>query len=133
MSRLFHYLYTSTTVAEISPQWIGGVVRSSRVKNSAAGITGMLVFDGWRLCQYLEGGASEILSLVDIIQQDPRHHSLVAVHQGHRDGARRFPDEPLLYGMLYDERPLAALETMRGPQALEVFDRIVPTLDVCAQ
>lgn len=132
MPELFHYLYTSTIAADVSPQCIGSIVWNARVNNAARDVTSLLAFDGWRLCQYLEGRSSDVLALVDIIRDDPRHHSIVPVHQGPRDGPRRFPNEPMSYGMLYDDRPLAVLETLRDTAALDAFDRIVPELDTGA-
>lgn len=50
---------------------------SAAVANSASGITGLLVFDGNRFIQALEGDASDVAAVMSRIVKDPRHDNIV--------------------------------------------------------
>lgn len=66
-------------IGAIAPGLSGGlaeILRVSRAKNAAAGITGALVlYDDW-FAQVLEGPEAEVHALYDRIRRDPRHDSV---------------------------------------------------------
>jgi hypothetical protein len=50
--------------------------------NALDGITGLLVFNGQRFCQTIEGGSDAIDHLLDRLRRDPRHEDLQIVADG---------------------------------------------------
>jgi Sensors of blue-light using FAD len=66
-------VYTSWLVAPEGPGAVAGIVRAAREKNAARGITGALIFDGERFCQYLEGEDAEVAQTFVAIGRDVRH------------------------------------------------------------
>ena len=128
MPALYQYLYVSIMAPQSSPTCVGEIVRSARAFNAHHSITGLLVFDGWRFCQYLEGPEREVEDLVGRIARDPRHHRFRALYACIGEGPRRFPNWGLGYGLA--ESSLEPLEDAHGIAALEAFLAIVPTLDL---
>jgi Sensors of blue-light using FAD len=87
---IFEILYTSALSRDAAPDCVGDIIRQSRVFNSSSGITGLLVFDGERFCQLLEGPEIAVRSLARRIEGDPRHEQFLIAHQGTREEPRRF-------------------------------------------
>jgi len=50
--------------------------------NALDGVTGLLVFNGSRFCQTIEGGPSAIEDLVDRLRRDPRHCEFTVLTDG---------------------------------------------------
>lgn len=48
-------VYSSQLAPSVPAECVADIVRTARQFNAAHGITGLLVFDGQRFCQYLEG------------------------------------------------------------------------------
>ena len=61
---LYEFLYWSQLADSQSPTAIGQILARARPFNAANGITGLLVFDGQRFCQHLEGPAVALESLM---------------------------------------------------------------------
>lgn len=53
------------------------ILAASRRNNAAAGITGLLLYDGKRFLQVLEGDDREVGLVFERIRDDPRHHAIV--------------------------------------------------------
>jgi hypothetical protein len=62
-------------------QEVERIVIGARGRNSANGITGMLVFTGDHFAQLLEGPAQSVDLIISSIRLDSRHHSLVEFTQ----------------------------------------------------
>jgi hypothetical protein len=56
---------------------VNDILRASRHNNAAAGVTGLLLFDGRRFLQALEGEAEEVNAAYQRIKVDPRHRAMV--------------------------------------------------------
>ena len=54
-------------------------------------MTGLLIFDGKRFLQYIEGGEHEVRATLERIKQDPRHYALVVLSEKHTE-RRQFGD-----------------------------------------
>lgn len=72
----------------------------SRKNNTAHGITGLLLYDGGgTFIQVLEGEQEQIDKLYEIINQDPRHHSLGQLSYTEIT-ERTFPDWKMGYKLI---------------------------------
>jgi hypothetical protein len=56
---------------------VDGILGASRINNAAVGVTGMLVYNGKRFLQTLEGNAEDVSSVYNRISTDRRHHGMV--------------------------------------------------------
>lgn len=72
-SHLSCFLYTSRLAPEAGIDQVSKIVKQARELNTIHGISGVLVFDGERFAQYIEGPSEAIGSLVDKLAKDPRH------------------------------------------------------------
>ena len=83
--------YTSRASLDLSAQDLADIHDSARHLNALDGITGLLVFDGVRFLQIVEGSQEAIDSLVDRLRADSRH-SAVEVRDERLVDERSFPD-----------------------------------------
>ena len=68
-----HIVYTSRLAADADYTAYGEISRVSRLRNAASGISGVLLFDGQRFCQWLHGEPQVTDALMQSILLDPRH------------------------------------------------------------
>jgi len=130
MGRLYYFVYTSFIAADFPPQEIPGVVRAALDTNRRLGLTGLLIFDGLRFCQYLEGPSAALGGMLTVVSRDPRHVRFqVREHATLLPGQRRFADSPLAYCRL-DSQATALDEfgNLADRSAASVLDRLRPTL-----
>ncbi len=111
------------TVADIAAQ--------SRTANLAANITGVLVFDGMRFCQHLEGNRKQVMRLLERIRLDPRHTNVEVVHHGALN-ERRFRRFSLGYTTLDEADLLEKIENLDGMVAMNAFVDMLATVDLDA-
>ena len=95
-SSLYEVLYVSTIAPDAPVSVVAGIAAKARISNQQRGITGLLIFDGQRFCQQLEGTQKQVLSLVERIRLDPRHIDVNVVHHGPL-AVRRFKQFDLGY------------------------------------
>jgi len=55
---------------------VQAILRSSRTNNPPAGLTGVLLFDGTKFLQVVEGPSHEVERLCELIASDNRHEEL---------------------------------------------------------
>lgn len=120
-------LYLSALAGGVSPACVGGIVRHARSRNVARGIRSVLVFDGWRFCQYFSGSAGALETLAQRLQADARHADFTLLHAGPPAGAPLVA-LPLVFALCYDAG-LDAVAAARGAEALDAFRRLLPQLD----
>lgn len=128
-NRLYEMLYVSTFAPEQDVTAVADIARRARVMNRAANITGILVFDGMRFCQQLEGTQTQMLELEQKIRLDKRHIHMEVLHHGPL-AQRRFKCFTVGYSMLDDSEVLARLETMDGQAAVDYFLALLPHVDL---
>src|SRR5690349_557110 len=116
---------------DADPLSIREIVRESRRKNSERKISGLLIFDGLRLCQYLEGPEDAVYSLSDRIRQDNRHIEFAIKEHGPSPGARRF-EWAMGYALCDDPDDLNELQrcTRGNGSAFESLERLLPALQI---
>ena len=83
--------YTSLARLDLTAQDLADIHASARRLNALDGITGLLVFNGKRFLQIIEGAESAIDDLVDRLRADPRH-SAFEIRDERIVAERAFPD-----------------------------------------
>ena len=69
--------YISTAASGMNESMVAEILRRSRLNNAAAGVTGLLLYDGYRFLQALEGPISEVNAIYTRVKADPRHRAVV--------------------------------------------------------
>ena len=117
---LIELIYTSLAEADTQCDDVRDILETSEVNNLAKSITGLLLFDGERYIQVLEGSPQDVEILYEVICHDARHHDLELVHKGGITG-RSFTN----WRMAYESLPkgiLANLAESMGVFSLELED-----------
>jgi len=83
--------YSSRARLDLDARDISDIHETARHLNAIDGVTGLLVFDGIRFFQIIEGAQSAIDDLLERLLRDPRHTSLEVIDQRFVT-ARSFPD-----------------------------------------
>lgn len=65
--------YTSRARLDLTDADLGDIQQTARNLNALDGITGLLLFDGARFLQIIEGSEGAIDNLVGRLRRDPRH------------------------------------------------------------
>lgn len=118
---MYRLLYISTVRSEIDAVALEAIVNSARIANRAKGLTGLLVFDGRRFLQYLEGDETAVHALYTKIKADPRHYAVVTLRESHGNN-RQFAD--------WDMAMFAGLSAAEFDQQVERIMRLVENCDV---
>ena len=71
--RLKTLTYTSRARLDLTDEDLGEIHDTARHLNALDGISGLLLFDGSRFLQIIEGAEEAIDNLVDRLRMDPRH------------------------------------------------------------
>lgn len=130
--KLIPALYEVLYVSQLAPgqplSVVAEIAARARVLNAEANITGLLIFDGHRFCQQLEGPKKAVLKLIERIRTDPRHVNVEVVHHGALAG-RRFQKFSLAFSKVEDADALARIETLDGATALAAFGVVCGELE----
>lgn len=128
---LHEVLYVSTLADGQPVSIIADIAATARVFNESQNITGLLVFDGMRFCQQLEGERKAVMALLERIRQDPRHTNIEVLHHAPL-AQRRFRRFSLAYTTVDDVDVLERLEQLDGEAAMDLFVSLLATLDLDA-
>jgi hypothetical protein len=126
---LYEVLYVSTLAPTAALKVVGEIAGIARLQNQKMNITGLLVFDGMRFCQQIEGPRKPVLALLERIRQDWRHVDLKVLHHGALE-KRRFRNFSLGYAPVEDVDLLANLEQLDDEPALQQFLALIDNLDM---
>lgn len=96
---LKHLSYVSEQSYILSEADIEQLLIQCRSKNSALGISGMLIYFDGTFTQFLEGPEAAIDGVFSKIQKDTRHHNVVLLASGFSD-KRAFTDWSMAYKKL---------------------------------
>ncbi len=94
---MFYIVYVSEAKKPMSEAELAGILRKSREKNTAAGISGLLIYkyapryDQGSFLQLLEGDEAAVRATYARIVADKRHHTKIILEQGDAP-ERQFPD-----------------------------------------
>ena len=117
-------LYLSHLCPTASYDVFAAICQVSRTRNEQDSIDGVLLFDGHRFCQWLEGPPEAIRQVFERIRHDTRHEFIVtlierdvssAPHTGHWLSGYCDPDE---------------LDRFEGPEALHGEDALAAFHDI---
>lgn len=129
-SNLYCILYHSQLAPSAPISCVADIVKTARGFNKDHEITGILVFDGQRFFQYLEGPKQAVTGLVTAIAADPRHVEFRLQHQGERMEERMFRNWSMAYVLVDDSEPLADLDAIEGESAMNKLKALIPMLDI---
>ena len=79
MNSLFQLTYISTAREGVDAQACRAILEEARPRNTERGVTGLLLYNGKRFVQVLEGREEDVRDIYAMIEDDPRHHGLVIV------------------------------------------------------
>ena len=127
---LYCFLYHSYMAPDQDIGCVAEIVKTARGFNKAQHITGILVFDGQRFCQYIEGPKTEVQALIQRLADDPRHMQFTPKYQAPLQGERMFGHWSMAYVLVDDAEPLDAMEPLDGLLALDKLKELIPLLDV---
>ena len=125
---LYQVLYVSTLAPGQPLGVVAEIAAQARVANGQLDITGLLIFDGQRFCQQLEGPKKQVLKLIERIRNDPRHTKVEVLHHGPLAG-RRFHQFSLAFSTVEDVDALERMEQLDGDAALAAFDVVRSELE----
>jgi hypothetical protein len=128
-TELHEILYCSQLAAGQSPEVVGTIVSQARARNAEHGITGLLVFDGQRFCQHLEGPRGVVTRLMNRIGEDPRHDQIRVVYDGALQ-QRRYLRFDMGFAQTEDPDDMAGIHALDGPLALARFLELRPRFDI---
>jgi hypothetical protein len=89
--RLKTLTYTSRARLDLGEEDVEAIHQTARHLNALDGISGLLLFDGARFLQIVEGAEDAIDNLVERLRMDPRH-SAFEVRDERYVERRSFPD-----------------------------------------
>jgi hypothetical protein len=96
--------YESRATSKPGEGELNALVAAARRRNSALGVTGMLLYDKGRFLQTLEGPVEGLEKVWTSIQQDERHSAIEVLTQ-HLVGARLFSQWDLLHYRRFERAP----------------------------
>lgn len=82
--------YASQAVKGLGSLSVDGLVERAAAFNKLAGVTGILLFDGWRFLQYIEGPEDGMATVYSRILNATSHSDIIELARG-RVGDRRMP------------------------------------------
>jgi hypothetical protein len=115
LSRL---VYVSTANPELMLSDLDAILDTARARNEVAGLTGLLLFNGFNFMQLLEGPPAGLDPVFASICRDLRHSGVVRVFSGTGE-TRVFPDWAMGYARTGSGDGAAALTTTAD--ALKAF------------
>lgn len=96
-----YLIYVSRLTDPRGPAAVTEIIRTARTENAIHGITGALVFDGERFCQYVEGEAGDVDRLKRAIAADRRHAEMQVLSEDEVT-TRRFSVWSMAYAFAAD-------------------------------
>lgn len=88
---IYQLVYVSSAVRLWTDKALAALLRTSRANNEAAGVTGMLLYQGGNFIQAIEGPEASVKALEARIQADPRHRGVIVLAEGFVP-ERHFPE-----------------------------------------
>jgi len=133
---LVRLIYASRAAGAVNAEVLMPIMKASRAKNAAAGITGVLVFSDGVFLQLLEGGRNAVSALYNRIACDARHRDVVLLAYDEVD-ERRFAGwsmgqanlSRLNPGILlkYSERAVLDPYSLTSKATLALFEELIAT------
>lgn len=125
---VFELAYVSVLSRMADIRGVADIVRRARSYNREHGLTGILVFDGERFCQHIEGDREAVLLLTDRIARDTRHEQFRILHQAVSVPRRRFGEWPLAYALDSRGNVMESLMRAQGPEVVALLQEQISSL-----
>jgi len=123
-------IYTSELPDGDAAAHIARIATEARRGFRAAMVTGLLIFDGWRYCEYLEGEPDALRRRVQQLATDPHLQGFTLRHYAaHTLPERRFRGWSLGFADPDGEHSLDALFAETGPASIARLLALMPWLD----
>ena len=130
-TKTYEILYVSTLAPDAPLSVVGDIAAHARIANAASAITGVLIFDGMRFCQQIEGKQKDVLALMERLYQDTRHVNIEVFHHGPL-AERRFNHFSMAFANVEEVAVLEQLEHLDGQAGVDAFTALVTTLNLQA-
>lgn len=130
-TKLYEILYVSTMAPEAPLSVVGEIAAHARIANAVSGITGVLIFDGLRFCQQIEGKHNNVLALMERLYQDTRHSHVEVFHHSPLP-ERRFKHFSVAFADAEEVSVLEQLERLDGQTGVDTFMDLIATLNLQA-
>lgn len=128
-SEFHEFLYGSTLMPGQPVTIVGKILTQARARNAQRGITGLLVFDGIRFCQHLEGPRDTVRDLMERIAHDTRHTDVRLMYDGLL-AKRRYERFDMGFAEPDDPDSVEGLHRLHGEAALSRFIELRQRFDV---
>ncbi|MDA7584069.1 BLUF domain-containing protein [Luminiphilus sp.] len=127
---LFNLVYCSQISAGVENTDVDTIIATSRRRNSASGITGILVFGDGVFFQWIEGPKAEVTALVKLIETDRRHELMVILSEDEEIRERIFPtwDMELVDAENIQEVLQDALDTAQDQKSVDALELMLEKL-----
>lgn len=117
--------YQSRAAAPPTDDELNDLVSRARARNQSVGVTGMLLYEGGKFLQTLEGPPEGLSSVWRSIQQDDRHQDIELLTE-HFVEARLFSDWDLLLYRKREQAPSSLWDKLRRKHPLgQYVERVV--------
>lgn len=124
------FLYHSELDPAALVACVPDIIKEARRFNAEHQITGVLMFDGHRFAQYIEGMPEKVDLLIDKLANDPRHTNFTQQYNALRTSDRLFPSWSMAYVLLEGIDPLGTITSLRGDLAMKKLEEMLPELDL---
>ena len=125
---LRYLIYTSVLSDPQGPAAVPAVIRVARTNNAIRGISGALIFDGERFCQYIEGDPDEIVRTFTAIEKDARHTGIRVLASGSVN-APRFARWSMAYVYAVTPELIDTIDSPTVPGVAEAFEQALAQCD----
>jgi hypothetical protein len=128
---LYNTVYCSLASSSINEAAVASIIKTAQRCNPEQGITGLLVFGSGIFFQWLEGPRDNVTQLMQNIQADPRHKSVVLLNSTEEIRERLFPDWAMERVTSADIRDvlLDALNEAKDEQNVSALRQLMTQLD----
>jgi Sensors of blue-light using FAD len=123
-------LYLSHLVAGVRYDVFSAICQVSRRRNAELSLAGVLLFDGHRFCQWLEGPQAAVDRVRQSIANDPRHEFMTVLVDRPQSGATTQDVWQAGYCGPDELDLLLGPERLDADQAMAVFRAIVTRADL---
>lgn len=123
MAKLIRFVYFSKAAHDFSEGELDELLAKSQRNNHDRNVSGLLLYDDRMFFQVLEGAPENVYERLGVIEADPRHNGLTAVHEEEIDerdfsewsmGQLKDTDEEQLISTLINLRNSAPPEVQRS-------------------
>ena len=139
---LVRLVYASRAASAVTQDQLTTILRQSKAKNPAMGVTGVLCFSEGIFLQALEGGRSAVNQLYSRIVADPRHQQVELLCY-EEISERRFGSwsmgqvnlarlNPALL-LKYSEKPVLDPFGLSGRVSVALFEELMATASIVGQ